>query len=95
MPEIVDLHDVLVVEEGGELGLVDEGGDEFLLLREMGEDLLDGDELLESLDPDDFRPVQVGHAAGGLFFQKEVLPESDRLVWWHRILVARLRRVEI
>ena len=40
-----------------ELGLVGEHGDELLVIRQVGQDLLDRDDLLESLDP---RPLGRG-----------------------------------
>jgi len=81
--EVVDLDDVLVIQEGGQLRLVDEGGDELLLVREVGKDLLDGDELLEPLDADDLRPVQLGHPARSEFFDQEILSETGGLEIGH------------
>ena len=81
--EIVDLDDVLVIQECGKLRLVDEGGDELLLVREVGKDLLDGDELLEPLDADDLRPVQLRHPAGRELFEQEIFPESGGLEIGH------------
>src|SRR4030043_1666527 len=55
--EVVDLNDVLVVERGCKLGLVNEGGQKFFFFRQVGEDGLDGNQLLEALDTRDLGPV--------------------------------------
>ena len=61
LAQIVDVGDVLVIQLGGELGLVDEHVDEVLVLGGLGEDLLDGDTLLEALDPLSARLPDLGH----------------------------------
>jgi hypothetical protein len=79
-PEIVDLDDVLVLEEGGDLGLVDEGLDHLRLGAEVGQDALDGDELLEALVAGDLSQEKLRHAADGDPFQQLVFAELKRFV---------------
>ena len=50
LTQIVDLGDVPVVELAGDLGLVLEHRDELVILRDVGQDPLDGHDALEALD---------------------------------------------
>ena len=63
LAEVVDVDDVVVVQLRRELRLVDEHGDEVGAVREMRQDLLDGDRLLEALDALHARLPDLRHAA--------------------------------
>ena len=61
--ELEHLHDVAVIELRGDPRLVDEHLDERLVGREVRQDLLDRDQLLEAVLADQLRLEQLGHAA--------------------------------
>ena len=61
--EIEDLHDVGVREADRELGLVDEQIGEPFALRELGQDALDDQDLLEALDAEALGLEDLGHAS--------------------------------
>ena len=85
LPEVVDVNDVVVVELRGQLRFIDEHLDEFLVVREVRQDLLDRDDLLKSLFSALPRLPHFGHAAGGDLFKEHVRPETHA--------VSRLRFV--
>ncbi len=72
-PEIVNLDDVAVRERRVDARLGQQHLDEALVLREVGEDALDRDELLESLRGDDAALEHLGHAADGDRLEELVL----------------------
>ena len=74
-PQIVDLHDVAVGERRMDARLGQQHRDEPLVLREVGEDSLDGDELLESFRAHDTAVVDLGHAAHGDQLEQLILAE--------------------
>jgi len=76
-PEVINLDDVLVVQEGGQFGLVDEGGYQVFFSGKVGQDPLDGDKLLKALRARDFGPVQLGHPSYGYAFQEEVFSKGS------------------
>jgi hypothetical protein len=61
----VDVRDVRVIETGGQLRLVEEQLDELRIVRELGQDLLEHEQLLEALRTDRAREVELGHAPAG------------------------------
>jgi hypothetical protein len=87
-PEIIDLDDVLVLKKCGQLGLVDEGFDQVFLLHEMGQELLDGNQFLKTLVPDDLGPIELGHPANGNLIQEEIFTEffGMRIIHHHKIM---------
>jgi hypothetical protein len=78
-PDLEDLRDVDVLELDRDLGLVHEPRDELLVLREVGQDLLDHRELLEPgqavLGEED-----LAHAAARQALDQQVAPENLRQV---------------
>src|SRR5207302_11221025 len=58
-----DLTDVRVAERGGDARLVEEHLDELLVLLDVGEDLLDRDELAEAARAGGVREEKLGHAS--------------------------------
>src|SRR5262249_27755654 len=78
--EVEDLRDVGVVQLDGDLGLVDEHGDEVLVLRDAGEDALHRHHALEPLHPESLRPEDLGHAADVDALEERVFAERDWLL---------------
>ncbi len=78
LAEVVDVDDVVVIELGGELGLVDEHRDEVGAVGEVRQDLLDGDRLLEALDALHARLPDLRHAADRDPLEQGVLTELAR-----------------
>ncbi len=76
LPEIEDLDDVRVRETNGELRLVHEHVDEVLAARELGQDSLDDEDLLEALDPVALGLEDLRHAALAEPFEKAVATEG-------------------
>ena len=74
-PEVVDLDDVAVRERRVDARLGEQHLDEALVLREVGQDALDGDELLEAFGGDDAAFEDLGHAAHGDQLEELVLAE--------------------
>ena len=74
-PEVVNLHDVAVRERRVDARLGEQHLDEALVLREVREDPLDGDELLEAFGRDDAAFEDLGHAAHGDQLEQLVLAE--------------------
>ena len=74
-PQIVNLDDVAVRERRVDARLGQQHLDEPLVLREVREDPLDGDELLESFRADDAALEYLGHAAHGDQLEELVLAE--------------------
>lgn len=79
--EVVDLNDVLVVEQGCKLGLVNERSDELFLACQMRKDGLDGDELFKALNARDLCFVELAIPPTASFskrryFPKRVVPKS-------------------
>src|SRR5262245_40043508 len=75
--ELENLADVGVRELAGDLGLIDEHLDEFLVLGHRRQDAFDGENLLEPLDAEGFRLEDLGHAADAQALEKEILPEGN------------------
>ena len=92
-PEIVDLDDVAVRERRVDARLGQQHLDEALVLREVGEDALDRDELLEAFGRDDTAFEDLGHAAHGDLLEELVLAElhEGRLTSVNRNDVPGLR----
>ncbi len=78
LPEIVDVRDVVVVELGRELRLVDEHRHEFGVRRHVRHDALDRDDLLEALLAFHARLEDLGHAARADLLEELVAPERAR-----------------
>ena len=83
--DVEDLGDVGVREVRREARLVEEHGDEALLLAERGEHALDGDLLLEALDARALGEEHLGHAA-----RREALEDAVTLllVPFHAVLLS-------
>ena len=64
-PEVEHLRDVVVLDAGGEPGLVEEHALEARVLRVLGKDRLDGDELLEAALAAQTRDPHARHAPLG------------------------------
>jgi len=65
LAQVVDADDVRMIEPRREPGLVEEHLDELLVAREVREDALETDELLEAGCAGLPRQVDLGHPAGG------------------------------
>ena len=78
LAEVEDLHQVRVVELRRELRLVEEHLDELRVLRQVREDALDDQQLLEAHRPVGLGEEHLGHAAGGELAEQLVLPQSHR-----------------
>ena len=65
-----------MVQLRGELGLGEEHLDELRVLREVGEDALDDQQLLEAHRPVGLGEEHLGHAARGELAEQLVLPQS-------------------
>jgi hypothetical protein len=83
--KIVQLHDVGVLKKGGQLRFVDERIHELRLIRQVGKDPFDGDQLFEPFVADDHRPKQFGHAARGDFLEEGVFAELDGKTFVHAV----------
>ena len=92
--QIVDLDDVAVRERRVDARLGQQHLDEALVLREIGQDAFDRDELLETFGGDDAAFEDLGHAAHGDLLQELVLAElhEGRLTRVNRNDVPGLRR---
>ena len=77
-PEVIDLRDVGVVEEGGELRLVDEHLRELRQSGEGGEDLLDHDEPLATELGPRARQEDLGRSSHPDAVEQEVVAELAR-----------------
>jgi hypothetical protein len=75
--ELVHRHDVRVREGHQGLGLVHEHRDEARILREVREDLLDHQPLLEAPEPAEARQVDAGHPSPRDLLVEKVLAEGD------------------
>ncbi|MCC6337269.1 MAG: hypothetical protein IT380_25150, partial [Myxococcales bacterium] len=64
-PEVEDLADVGVVQRGGDARLVEEHLHEVLVPADVGEDLLERDELPETARPGEEGEEELGHAPDG------------------------------
>ena len=73
--EVVDADDVRVLEADRDLRLVDEHVDEVVVLDEVREDALDGDQALEPLGAEGLRLEHLGHAAHPDALEEEVFSE--------------------
>ena len=82
--EVVYLNDVPVLKKSGQLGLVDEGGHHTLLIRQVGEEPLNGDELFEPTVACYQGTVELGHSADGNSVQECVPADDQRLVLCHK-----------
>jgi len=74
--ELEDGGDVGVVDQGGEARLVEEHVHELLLVHQVLVDLLDGQQLLELLGALQASQVQRGHAAAAHLDEQLVAPEA-------------------
>ena len=72
LAQVEDLDDVRVRQRGHHLGLFDEHLDELLVARQVREDPLDGDHLLEAFDPLALGAEDLGHPAGRDLLQEGV-----------------------
>jgi hypothetical protein len=88
LPEVEHLAEVGVVQLGAHLRLVEEHGDEVLVARDVGENALERDELLETARPLQPREEQLGHAADGEpgdeLIPTDALPAEDAVVHGRR-----------
>ena len=82
LADVVDLHDVLVVEARGEARLVEEHRDEALVSRVLGANPLEHDVTLEAFDAVGAPEQDVGHAARRQMLEHGVPPET---LYTHRI----------
>ena len=76
LPELVDVHDVGVVQLDADPRLVDEHRDELFVLRHRREDLLDGEDPLEALDAEGLGREDLRHATDVDALEEEVLPKE-------------------
>ena len=74
--EVVDVDDVRMIQLRSELRLVREHRDEFVVVRDVRQDLLDRDDLLEALDPGAAGAKDLGHSAARDLLEKLVLAEA-------------------
>ena len=81
--EVEDLHDVAVVERDRDPGLVREELRELLQVLERGQDLLEGQPLLEAGRPGEHRQVHLGHAPAR---EEADEPVATECLACHRIL---------
>ena len=65
-----------MVELGRQLGLIDEHADELFVARQVGQDSLDGDGLLEPLETEHAGLVDLGHPPGRDVLFEDVLAEG-------------------
>ena len=82
-PEVEDLHDVRVRELDGELGLGDEAMLELGVARQVRQDALDGERLLEAVRAVRLGAEDLGHAAHGDAFEEIVTPRRLFSFWGH------------
>ncbi len=78
LAEVEDLHDVRVCEAGADARLVDEHRDEVVILRELRQDALHGDHLLEAVRTGAAREVHLRHPARGDPLVQLVRTEHER-----------------
>ena len=86
LAEVEHLHDVGVRQADRELGLVDEHVDEVLAARELGQDPLDDEDLLEALDAIALGLEDLRHAALPEALEQAIATECGV----HRIVRAPL-----
>ena len=82
LPELVDVHDVRVVQLNADSRLIDEHGDELFVLRHRGENPLDGEDPFEPLHTKGLGNEDLGHAAHVHPLEEKVFSEDDGL--FHR-----------
>ena len=75
LAELEDLPDIGVIQIGGDLGLVDEHGDEVFVVRHVRQDPLDGEELLKALSAGGPPEEDLGHAASADTLYKFITSE--------------------
>ena len=75
LAEVRDLDDLRVDELRGQLGLVDEHRDEGLVRRQVRQDALDDEQLLEAVGREDLRVEDLGHPASREALNQRVAPE--------------------
>ena len=75
LAEVVDVHDVRMVQLGRELRLVGEHRDELVIVRDVRQDLLDRDDLLEAFHAGAARAKELGHPSARDLFEELVLTE--------------------
>jgi len=80
LAQIEDRHDVGMAEADDELALVDEALDELGVARELRQDLLDDDALLEARRAFHLREIDLAHPAGGEPRTEVIAPERRRFV---------------
>src|SRR5581483_1287226 len=80
VPQVIDLDDVLMGEEGCQLRLVNKHVDEFRSLDQMGKDPFDGHDLFKTGEAGLLGEKKFGHAARADFIQKEIFPEAGWLI---------------
>jgi len=69
---------------GGELGLAEEHLREVRRIREVGQNALDRDATVESLEPALLGKEDLGHASAGDAPDQDVLAEPNACVGWQR-----------
>ena len=80
LTEVEDLGDVRVLQLHGDLRLVDEHRDELVVLGDVRQDALDGDQALEALDAEGLRLEDLGHPPDVDPLEEVVLAERDGLL---------------
>ncbi|CAM4315396.1 hypothetical protein COSO111634_37100 [Corallococcus soli] len=83
--EVEDLGDVAVGERGGDARLADEHGDEGLIVRVLGEDLLDEDGLGDTRVSHQLRAPRLRHAAPAQPGHQLVPPEDVACLQCHQV----------
>ena len=78
LAEVEDLHDLRVGQLRGQLGLVDEHRDEARVGRQVRQDPLDDQDLLEAVRRGDLRAEDLSHAAHRQPFEQRVAAERHR-----------------
>ena len=77
--DVVDLHDVRMIERRGDARLVEEHAHELGIVGAVAQDPLDDEVLLEALDRLRARQEDLGHAARGQARDELVLAKGDGL----------------
>ena len=91
--EVVDLDDVRVLQLDGDLGFVDEHLDELIVVREVLQDALDDEELLEAAVREALGLEHLRHSADGDFVDQEVSTKGNGLLEVHLDLSSNALRI--
>ncbi len=73
-----------MVQQGSQLGLINESLDQILFLQQMGQNFFDRNQLFKTLGAGQLGTIQLGHTAQSDLVQKLILAELFGLKYWHR-----------